>query len=124
MNLFGIMIRKTSFRKSVHQVALENLGSPSLNWNSRTWNKLWGLPIPQNIKHFIWKACNEAIPTKANHFKCKIYVNVWCSQCNCKAETTYHCLLFCYNFNRAWFVPHLATRPFYLMIILLLIGLI
>ena len=30
------------------------------------WNRIWGLHVPNKIKHLAWKACKNALPTKLN----------------------------------------------------------
>ena len=30
------------------------------------WRQIWKLKIPLKVKHFIWHACNNVMPTKLN----------------------------------------------------------
>ena len=42
------------------------------------------LGVPNKIKHFIWRACCESLPTKRNLFSRKV---TWCATCDrCKEE--------------------------------------
>lgn len=44
----------------------------SSEWVNYFWKKVWGLKVPGRIKHFIWKAYSNALPTKQNLMKRKI----------------------------------------------------
>jgi len=30
------------------------------------WKKLWQLPTPHKVRHFLWHACKDIVPTKVN----------------------------------------------------------
>ena len=37
--------------------------------NHRLWNSIWGLQVPHKVKHMIWRASHNAIPTLCNLWK-------------------------------------------------------
>lgn len=78
--------------------------------NSLPWNKLWNLNIPQKIKHFIWKACHEAIPIKMNLIKKGINTNPICNIYNKENETTLHRLVTCSETRKIWYASTLSLR--------------
>ena len=38
----------------------------------RFWKGIWRFQVPRKIKHFMWKACRNALPTKVNLVRQKI----------------------------------------------------
>lgn len=80
--------------------------------NHHPWCKYRGFFIPQKIKHFIWRACNDVISTRANLRKRSIDIDAISSLCNLVQETTSHCFMFCDILKRIWFASHLALRLF------------
>ncbi|KAK3198465.1 hypothetical protein Dsin_021880 [Dipteronia sinensis] len=73
------------------------------NW----WKVLWRMKLPMKIKLFIWKACNDWIPSMANLTRRKIRVDDICPICKKENETTIHALWECKNlkFVRQKWVP-------------------
>ncbi|KAL5774803.1 hypothetical protein ACOSP7_012360 [Xanthoceras sorbifolium] len=59
------------------------------------WKSLWRLKLPNKIKVFYWKACLEALPTKALLFSRGIVVSSMCSLCDAGFETVDHILWDC-----------------------------
>ncbi len=39
---------------------------------SGVWSSLWSLQATGVLKHFVWKVCNNALPTKENLYRRKI----------------------------------------------------
>ncbi len=69
---------------------------------SRFWRKLWRLNIPGKVKHFIWRACNESLPTRQNLCRRKILEDQRCAICSGISETTTHILWECPFANCVW----------------------
>ena len=44
----------------------------------RFWKSLWRLPILHKVKHFAWRACREALPTKVNLKRRKVLADESC----------------------------------------------
>lgn len=59
------------------------------------WNKIWNLKIPLKVKHFIWRAISDCLPTKVQLCSRRVEVDIMCPVCNLTEETTVHALLTC-----------------------------
>ena len=43
-----------------------NLLEEPPDYEQGLWNKIWSLESPNKVKHLIWKACKNSLPTKGN----------------------------------------------------------
>ncbi|KAK3218383.1 hypothetical protein Dsin_012353 [Dipteronia sinensis] len=59
--------------------------NPSVSW----WKFLWRLRLPTKIKNFIWKACNDWIPTNINLAVHGVKVETFCPFCCQKQRPRY-----------------------------------
>ena len=65
--------------------------------------------MPQRIKHFIWRAANDSLPTKQNLARWNIPLDVTCSLCDDYQETILHALWLCDQAKSVWkSVPHFS----------------
>ena len=70
------------------------------------WKKIWGLNVPNKVKHLVWRACKDSLPTKANLVRRKIITIGTCDSCKMHQEATMHALLLCPELKPLW-----CTRP-------------
>ena len=61
----------------------------------RVWAALWKLQIPNKIKFFGWRACNDILPTKLSLLKWKIIEDVMCPICMRFLVSAIHALWEC-----------------------------
>ena len=66
------------------------------------WKKIWGLQVPNKVKNFIWRACKEALPTKANLYRRKIAQDALCESCKVRSEDGSHSIFFCFGVQVVW----------------------
>ncbi|KAJ8641777.1 hypothetical protein MRB53_018471 [Persea americana] len=66
------------------------------------WRRIWKLKIPSKVRHFLWRACNEALPTRQNLQRRKILEDPRCRICEGEAETTTHILWDCLMASSVW----------------------
>ena len=59
------------------------------------WRSMWKFNIPGKIKHFLWKACFDALPTKTNLLKRKILMDAVCPLCSKEPKSVVHALWSC-----------------------------
>ena len=69
---------------------------------SKSWNQIWELKVPNKIKHFIWRACRESLPTKKNLFSKKVTRNATCDLCHDGVEDVIHTLWGCQVLKEVW----------------------
>jgi hypothetical protein len=77
--------------------------SVHLRW---LWRKTWKLAIPGKIKHFLWRAYHESLPTNHQLHRRKIRSSSLCSVCDQKEETTFHALWQCPLARNTWALIH------------------
>ncbi|KAK3231080.1 hypothetical protein Dsin_002961 [Dipteronia sinensis] len=82
--------------------------SPRSSW----WNTFWRVKIPMKVKMFIWKACQDWIPTKIDIGRRGVPTNGVCEACKCSAEDTLHTLWYCSKLNciRAEWCDNMTMR--------------
>lgn len=54
------------------------------------WKGIWNLQVPQKVKHLVWRASNEAIPTLLNLWKRRVVNYVCYPMCKSDIEDTTH----------------------------------
>jgi hypothetical protein len=66
------------------------------------WKDLWNLQVPPKLKHFVWKVCNNILPTKVSLFGKKVIQSPICQYCLREEETLVHILWNCPSSIAVW----------------------
>lgn len=94
---------KSAYHLAVKLLFSENRGSASNCRLMRRFRRsLWRLPIPHKVRHFAWKACREALPTKVNLRRRKVLTDDSCEWCKEEPETVGHVLWSCLRAQEVW----------------------
>ena len=83
----------------------ENLAKASVSNSAATrdlWSGIWKLKVPGKIKHFLWRACTNCLPTKENLLQRKIVMDSICHRRGRCEETTMHSLWSCEVIKLVW----------------------
>lgn len=80
---------------------------PAVTQERVIWKDLWKLKIAPKIKHFLWKASHDHLPTMSN---LQVVVSPFCSRCPTLLETTTHMLFHCKRARKTW-QRLLSTMP-------------
>ncbi|RYR56253.1 hypothetical protein Ahy_A05g022008 [Arachis hypogaea] len=82
----------------------DNHRNPSTSEDKREiWREVWSMEVPQKIRMFLWKACQNILPVGSNLYKRKIASDPKCQICLKSPETVEHALLLCDWARAAWF---------------------
>nr|POE58404.1 g-type lectin s-receptor-like serine/threonine-protein kinase [Quercus suber] len=66
------------------------------------WSGIWCLWVPPKVKHMLWRATHEAIPTLLNMWKRKVVSSVTCPRCLMACKDTIHSLWSCPVLRVIW----------------------
>ena len=99
----------------------------SLNPVDYAW--IWKLAVPPKVKFFLWKGCNDGLPSKSRLERCHVFLPQNCPFCNFHSESINHLCFACpfvidtfakLNADFGWPDPpvlsHLLDQPFNLII--------
>ena len=71
MDKFGEYRVKASYKIPCEENRRDEASSSNREANRALWKGIWKMSTPGKIKHFLWKACSNALPVKTNLVKRK-----------------------------------------------------
>ena len=98
----GIFSKKSAYKMLV---ALDNsgeAGNSSPDPQLKFWKSLWSLRVPNKVKHFAWRDCNNALPTMVNLQHRLISTSDLCEQCMTEPKDTFRALWVCSKLEEVW----------------------
>ncbi|KAF5447348.1 hypothetical protein F2P56_032905 [Juglans regia] len=98
----GIYSVKSAYHMLREMEALEKGQGSNSSHRDQFWKRLWKLRITPTAKNFMWRVCNEALPTNFNLFKRKILDKPLCPICWQEDETILHALWSCPAAQDVW----------------------
>ena len=93
----------------------ENQSLPSSfasNGDGSVWKKIWKVWVPHKIRHFLWRATKDSLPTKQNLVARHIPVGNVCDGCGDHSESVMHALWLCDQVRSVW-----MTDPGFLFLV-------
>ncbi|KAK2649469.1 hypothetical protein Ddye_016958 [Dipteronia dyeriana] len=97
-----------SVRSGYHlgSVIASSPGTSVFNSLESWWNYFWQLKIPLKVKIFLWKACNNWIPSNLNSTYRRVSIANSCLVCYTWLKSTLHALWCCHSLKMTqWICP-------------------
>jgi hypothetical protein len=66
------------------------------------WKKIWAINVPNASKIFLWRACQNALPTKQNLLRKGVVENDLCPCCQSDVESIIHAVWCCPGAQDVW----------------------
>jgi hypothetical protein len=66
------------------------------------WKHLWTLSVPRAVQMFLWRGCNNILPTKEKLYHRKVVFEPFCLQCGAEVESSGHFLWHCPMATAVW----------------------
>nr|POF23015.1 hypothetical protein CFP56_15690 [Quercus suber] len=74
----GVYSVKLGYRFLQDSSLARQPSSSNSNPLKQLWKHLWSLDVPNKVKHLIWRACKDALPTKKNLVRRKVVSDSLC----------------------------------------------
>ena len=91
----GVFSTSSAYKLLVSGVEVSQAETSNRSALNQFWKVVWGLRVPNKFKHFIWRACNNALPTMSNLFQRKITPSDQCELCKLYPEDPLHAIWSC-----------------------------
>lgn len=89
----GLFTISSAYKVELARMTSRGEGESSIKSKNRSfWHKIWSLNVPGKVRHFVWRVCNETLPTRLNLNHRKILKDLVCLMCKNGVETTTHTL--------------------------------
>ena len=98
----GIFSTWSAYRLLANEASASSPSSSNLHPKRHLWSVFWMLHTPNKVKHFIWRACNNSLPTLDNLFYRQIVSFVCCNICNAHPEDILHVVWGCTKVANMW----------------------
>ena len=93
---------RSAYKMLVSEVMASVQASSSTDNSAKVWKGVWRIRTPNKIRHFMWKAVKDSLPTKENLHKHQIPLDESCSLCEEYQETNLHALWLCDHAKSVW----------------------
>ena len=96
--------------RSAYKLAMELRSDAQVGTGSdgshlrRFWQAIWSCNIPHMIRHFVWRACRDVLPTKENLVRWKVLSDSCCDECKLAEETSGHLFWSCQRACEIWWL--------------------
>ena len=98
----GIYSVKSGHKMLCEKARRDEASSSTGSGGSGLWKGIWKLKVPGKLKHFLWKACTDSLPTKTNLLKRKIIAEPTCHLYGRCSEDVKHALWECEAVKIVW----------------------
>ena len=86
---------KTAYHVALHLHREVGVEHSTVGEEKRFWNKIWKMNVPPKVRNFVWRACNDILPTRTNLYRKKVYTDPLCAIYEQTDETVGHVLWGC-----------------------------
>lgn len=93
---------RSAYHLAISKFSKRGTDIPSTSTDNKIWKTLRSINVPPSTRHFLWRACTNALPTKEGLCKRGIDVNPLCEMCGEEVETLKHTLLLCPVAIHSW----------------------
>ena len=98
----GCYSTKSAYHLLSNEVAKKIPGPSNTSAHKKFWLDIWQSKVPNKIRHFIWRAANESLPTKKNLLQRNITANALYDHCSSETEDTFHAIWGCAEVKSVW----------------------
>ena len=103
----GVYTCKSGYRFLKEEAEMEATIPPLRD--KHVWKAIWSMQVPQKVKMFIWRACQNAMPTKQALMRRTIIGNSICDRCQAEVEDPLHALWTCIELDTAGQINHYGS---------------
>jgi hypothetical protein len=101
-NTYGVFSVRSAYHMGMENIFRGRGSASSDSFVNKIWKVIWNLEVPNSVKMFMWRACNDLLPTKCNLLKRKMVKESMCPCCCREEETVVHVLWSCPAAQDVW----------------------
>jgi len=98
----GCFNARSAYKLLISNALASNASSLDPNPHKIFWRGIWKLRVPSKVKHFVWRASNNALPTMDNLLYYKVLLFATCNICRNHIEDTVHAVWESEGVKEAW----------------------
>ena len=91
----GMFTTCSAYKMLVFLDISTSAGGSNSDDQKKFWKGIWQIRVPNKIRHFVWRMCNNALPTLVNLHRRNIVPNLTCTQCHNLPEDSLHAVWYC-----------------------------
>jgi hypothetical protein len=109
----GIFSVRSAYHMQMEIVSCTEGACLEIGKRNLVWKRIWSLSVPNSEQNFLWRACNDILPTKENLCRRKIIKDPMCIICGMEVESRLHILWQCPSAMDVWCVgcPKFQKSP-------------